>query len=84
MGQKDLPLANGKEHVKAFERAGWICAPKLAKKAHFVLSKSGERHCLSIPAHQQVKRALLQKQIQRAGLSEQKYLDYFHKRADKR
>lgn len=77
MGQKDLPLASGKEHVKAFERAGWVCAEKLAKHAHFVLSKPGERHGLSIPAHKEVKRTLLQKQIQRAGLSEQEYLKCF-------
>lgn len=78
MGQKDLPLASGKEHVKAFERAGWICAKKLAKNAHFVLSKPGEPHGLSIPAHKEVKRTLLQAQIRRAGLSEQEYLACFH------
>jgi len=41
------------------------------------LSRDGDGH-LSIPDHKEVKRALLQKQIQRAGLTESQYLDYFH------
>jgi len=79
VGQRDLPLASGADHVKAFVRAGWVCSNKRAKDAHFYLSKAGERHCLSIPAHHQVKRALLQKQIKLAGLSEREYCDHFHK-----
>jgi len=43
------------------------------------LSKAGHSHGLSIPAHKEVKRALLQKQIQRAGLSEAEYLVFFQK-----
>lgn len=80
MGQKNLPLTSGDEHVKAFERAGWTCAKKKAKDAHFILRKAGDRSVLSIPDHKEVKRTLLQKQMQRAGLTEQQYLDFFHDR----
>jgi len=84
VGQRDLPLASGSAHVKAFERAGWVCAKKRAKDAHFLLRKAGERACLSIPAHKEVKRTLLQKQIQRAGLTEQEYLRCFRGESDVR
>lgn len=80
MGQSDLPLASGAEHVKAFGRAGWTCAKKKAKDAHFILSKEGHPHALSMPDHGEVKRALLQKQIKLAGMSEQDYLDAFDKK----
>ena len=80
MGQKDLPLESGAKHVKAFERAGWTCAKGLAKDAHFVLSKAGHPHKLSIPKHKQVKRGLLAKQVKLAGLTEREYLDCFHTR----
>lgn len=78
MGQRDLPLASGAAHVRAFERAGWSCAQKRRGRGkHFILSREGDGH-LSIPDHKEVKRALLQKQIQRAGLTEAEYLDFFH------
>lgn len=81
MGQSHLPLASGAKHVKAFERAGWVCAKALAKDKHFVLHNPGFEHHLSIPKHKEVKRALLQKQIRLAGLSDQQYCDYFEGRA---
>jgi hypothetical protein len=33
---------------------------------------------LSIPDHKEVKRTLLQKQIRRAGLTDDEYVAYFH------
>lgn len=78
MGQRDLPLASGEAHVKTFGRAGWRCARKKAKDAHYILTKEGERACLSIPAHKEVKRALLQKQIKLAGLTEAEYIALFN------
>ena len=74
MGQRDLPLASGDAHVRAFERAGWVC---IRRKAHFILTKEGSDVHLSIPAHREVKRALLQKQIRLAGLTEREYLVLF-------
>ena len=76
MGQSDLPLASGSEHVKAFERAGWACVKRRRGNKHFVLTKEGKGH-LSIPDHKQVKRTLLQKQIQLAGLTEAEYIAHF-------
>jgi len=73
MGQRDLPLAAGGAHVKAFERAGWTCLKRRGNGKHFILAKEGKGH-LSIPDHKEVKRALLQKQIQLAGLTEAEYL----------
>ena len=78
MGQRDLPLASGSAHVKAFERAGWTCIKRRGRGKHFILTKEGKGH-LSIPEHKEVKRALLQKQIQLAGLTEQEYLSAFNK-----
>jgi hypothetical protein len=79
VGQKDLPVASGAAHVKAFERAAFVCLPKRRGNGkHFILEKAGVH--LSIPDHKEVKRALLQKQIKLAGLTEAEYLDYFHKR----
>ena len=84
MGQGDLPLAPGAAHVKAFKRVGWTLERR-AKDAHFILSHEECAHVLSIPDHREVKRALLQKQIQLAGLSEEEYLACFYpRRARKR
>ncbi len=76
MGQRDLPLAAGSAHVKAFQRAGWTCLKRRGNGKHFILTKGGNGH-LSIPDHKEVKRALLQKQIQRAGLTEAEYVAFF-------
>jgi hypothetical protein len=78
VGQSDLPLASGKEHVKAFERLGLACAKKKAKDAHFVLKRNGFPHNISIPDHKEVKRALLQKQLRRVGLSDEQYVKAFN------
>lgn len=80
MGQSHLPLAKGAAHVKAFERAGWTCATSLAKDKHYVLSKPGHQHKLSIPKHREVKRALLQAQIRLAGMTDQEYVEYFNRK----
>jgi hypothetical protein len=81
VGQSDLPLASGTEHRKAFERLGWKYV-RTAKNAHFILSKDGSACKLSIPDHKQVKRALLQKQLRLAEISEEQYLASFRKDAD--
>jgi hypothetical protein len=79
MGQKDLPLAAGSQHVAAFERCGWTCVRK-SKKNHFILQAEGVEATLSIPDHGQVKRTLLAAQIKLAGLSEEDYCNAFYKR----
>lgn len=67
-------MASGEKHAKAFGRCGWTIA---RAGAHIVLTKDGCPHALSIPNHAEVKRALLQKQIRLAGLSEAEYLAAF-------
>lgn len=76
MGQGELPLASGSAHVKAFERAGWTRVKRRGNGKHFILKKEGKGH-LSIPDHKQVKRALLQKQIRHAGLTDTEYVALF-------
>jgi predicted RNA binding protein YcfA (HicA-like mRNA interferase family) len=81
VGQKDLPLASGERHARAFERCGWKRVRVTSgKNPHIILEKKGVRATLSIPNHKgkDVKRALLQKQVKLAGLTEQEYLDCFH------
>jgi predicted RNA binding protein YcfA (HicA-like mRNA interferase family) len=78
VGQRDLPLVSGGAHVKAFERAGWTCIKRRGRGKHFILTKEGAGH-LSIPDHKEVKRGLLQKLVQRAGLSEMEYVELFNR-----
>lgn len=75
MGQKNLPLAAGMDHAAAFERCGWTCR---RKGNHLILTKQGHPATLSIPNHREVKRALVQAQMKRAGLTEAEYLAAFY------
>lgn len=79
MGQSDLPLASGEDHVRAFERLGWQrrASARGKKSNHVVLTRPGSTVTLSIPSHKEVKRRLIQKQIQLAGISEAAYLAAF-------
>lgn len=78
MGLRDLPLAPGERHVKAFERAGWRQTRK-TRGSHAILEKEGVDATLSIPCHKgkDVKRALLSKQIKLAGMTGSEYLKHF-------
>lgn len=78
MGQSDLPLAPADKHARAFERLGWTRQPpRRGKGSHIVLTKAGVQFTLCLPAHGDVKRGLLAKQIKGAGLTEEQYLDAF-------
>jgi len=73
-------LASGERHARAFERCGWERVRETSgTNPHIILEKPGVRATLSIPNHKgrDVKRALLQRQIKLAGLTEQQYLDCF-------
>ena len=75
-------MASGDRCARAFERCGWTRARETSgTNPHIILVKPGVRATLSIPNHkgQNVKRALLQKQIKLAGLTERQYLDCFRK-----
>lgn len=77
MGQADLPVASGAQHVKAFGQFGWELRP--AKRNHFVLHKPGHAAHISIPNHREVKRALLAKQLKLAGITEAAYCAAFER-----
>ena len=63
--------------IKAFERAGWINEGQ--KGSHVKLSKEGNLNILSIPVHKgrPVKKGLLLDQIKKAGLTVEKFLEYY-------
>lgn len=80
MGHKNIPLTNGHAHAAAFERCGWVREPQRQGSNHIILTKSGHRNTLSVPCHSEVKRAVIQKLIQRAGLTEEEYLSCFRRK----
>lgn len=79
MGHANLPLAGAEKHARTFERLGWT--RRQGKGSHIVMSKRGVFATLSIPNHkgQDVKRALLAKLLQAAGISEDDYLAAFNR-----
>lgn len=83
MGQKNLPLAGGERHAKAFERLGWTQVRKTkGKNPHIIMEKPGHRSTLSIPVHKgrDVKRDLLAGLLKDVGVSEDEYLRAFKKK----
>lgn len=79
MGQSDLPLAKGIDHVRAFARLGWIKQPKRGKGSHIIMTKPGHRATLSIPNHDPVKRGTLAKLIQAADETIESYCAAFRR-----
>jgi predicted RNA binding protein YcfA (HicA-like mRNA interferase family) len=77
LGARDIPLATGERHVKAFERAGWRVARK--QGSHVILNKEGMEPILSIPCKpgHDVPRQLVYDQVRLAGLTEDEYVQYF-------
>jgi len=80
MGNADLPVDSGAQHVRAFEHAGWTLLARRGNGKHFLLKKPGHRVMLSIPDHKQVKRALLAHQIKAAGMTIEEYLTHWAER----
>ena len=78
MGQSNLPLASGADHVKAFAVFGWTWDGKRrGRGSHFILTKPGMRPTLSIPDHREVKRTLIAAQIALACIAEADYVSAF-------
>lgn len=77
MGNKDLPLASGDLHARAFCRLGWVVERKAGKGSHIVIAKEGVR--VTIPGHREVKRATLAAVLTQAGVSHADYLSAFRK-----
>lgn len=63
--------------VKTFERAGWKNEGQRGN--HVKLSKEGNPNILSIPVHKgrPIKQGLLRDQIKKAGLTVEKFLEYY-------
>jgi hypothetical protein len=79
VGQGDLPLASGRQHARAFERRGWTQHPNRGK-GHIILTKPGHTATLSVPDHDEVKRATLAKLIVAAGMTIEEYCKAFRRK----
>jgi predicted RNA binding protein YcfA (HicA-like mRNA interferase family) len=66
----EIPRITGKEAVRAFERAGFVCV-RVSKSSHHIMKKPGCRNLLSIPVHagKTVGKGLLKSQIDAAGMT---------------
>ena len=79
MGLSDLPLASGEKHAACFERLGWTRDWKRrGRGSHILLTKTGVRVTLSIPAHHEVKRTIIAKLIMLAWVTQEQYIKKFH------
>ena len=60
--------------LRAFQRAGWHTRPRKDKGPHYVLTKEGHEAIVSIPRHARVKKGLLLKQLDKAGMTVEDFL----------
>jgi len=67
-----LPVMNGREVVRAFEKLGWRFVRQ--KGSHMILVKTGEIVTLSIPDHSEVAKGTLRKLIRTAGITVDEFL----------
>ena len=67
-----LPLVNGRQVVKAFERLGWRFVRQ--KGRHMALVKDGNPATLSVPDHNPVARGTLRALVARSGHSEEEFI----------
>ena len=70
-----LPIISGKEAIGAFQKDGWHTASH--EGSHVTLKKEGVACNLSIPIHsgKDIKRSLLRKQIAKAGLTVDEFIE---------
>ena len=75
-----LPRASGDRHVSAFKAAGWQV--NHIEGSHYILIKNDSEIHLSIPVHKNktLGVGLLKKLINKAGLTNEEYLEYFYKK----
>ena len=73
-----LPRASGDKHVSAFKAAGWQV--NHIEGSHYILIKNDSEIHLSIPVHKNktLGVGLLKKLINKAGLTNEEYLEYFY------
>ena len=70
-----LPIIPGKKAIEAFQNDGWRIAS--GEGSHITLKKDGAACNLTIPVHgnKDVKRGLLRKQIAKAGLTVDEFVE---------
>ena len=75
-----LPRASGDRHVSAFKAAGWQV--NHIEGSHYILIKNDSEIHLSIPVHKNktLGVGLLKKLINKAGLTNEEYLEYFFRK----
>jgi len=69
----EVPLLNGHEVVRVFEKLGWRKARQ--KGSHIILVKEGGHITLSVPDHPEVARGTLRSLIHLSGLTITEFLD---------
>jgi predicted RNA binding protein YcfA (HicA-like mRNA interferase family) len=67
-----LPVMNGREVVRVFEKLGWRFVRQ--KGSHMILVKTGEMVTLSVPDHSEVAKGTLRKLIRTAGITVDEFL----------
>ena len=70
-----IPAVTGKEAVRAFERAGFVCVR--TSSSHQIMKKAGCIYNLSIPVHggKTLGKGLLKSQIEASGLTVEQFSD---------
>jgi predicted RNA binding protein YcfA (HicA-like mRNA interferase family) len=71
MGLSELPLDNGRTHVKVLQSFGWVV--RRSDKGHLVMTKGGMPVVLSIPDHKEVDRKLLMAELRKAEIDTAEY-----------
>ena len=66
-----LPVLNGREVVRAFERHGWEIAQQ--RGSHIIMVKADKNVTLSIPDHKEVAKGTLRSLIRSAGLTVEEF-----------
>ena len=72
-----LPVISGREAVRAFERAGWQFLRQ--RGSHTILTKPGERYNVNIPNHREVSRGTLLKELKKAGLTPDEFIELLNR-----
>ena len=71
-----IPAVTGKEAVRVFERAGFVCVR--ISSSHHIMKRAGCVHNLSIPVHagKTLGKGLLKSQIAAAGMTVEDFIAY--------
>lgn len=68
-----LPVASGRDVVRAFQSDGWTLARQ--RGSHMILVKEGHMATLSVPDHREVARGTLRSLIRSSGLTVERFVE---------